>query len=202
MVRDLDAGGLTPDIGLVSQVAAAVRIPVRVMLRESASMFIKDGAELGVLHKKALEIRAFKVDGFVAGFLNPSTTDIDIAALQSIIAIGPEMKITFHRAFDELRDPIAAIGLLKTIPQIDRILTIGGAGSWAERRARLHQWQLCAAPEITILAGAGVLLPVISDLQQDPHITEMHVGRAARLPQENHGRVSRLQVAQLKGLSA
>jgi copper homeostasis protein CutC len=91
---------------------------------------------------------------------------------------------------------------LKTFPQVDRILTIGGTGSWPERKFRLHHWQRCAHPEITILAGAGVLLPVIVELHRDPEISEIHIGRAARVPQETSGRVSRVQVAQLKGLSA
>ena len=34
VVRDLEVGGLTPDFQLVEQIAGAVRIPIRVMLRE------------------------------------------------------------------------------------------------------------------------------------------------------------------------
>jgi copper homeostasis protein CutC len=35
VVRDLDRGGLTPSLGLVHDIVAAVRIPIRVMVRES-----------------------------------------------------------------------------------------------------------------------------------------------------------------------
>ena len=35
IVRDLDQGGLTPPFDLVEEIAAAVEIPIRVMLRET-----------------------------------------------------------------------------------------------------------------------------------------------------------------------
>jgi len=201
VVRDLACGGLTPDLGLVRAIAEAVDIPLRVMLRENSSMTLKSAGELERLCRTAAEIAALGVDGVVAGFIQDDA--VDVAAMRAIAAATPPgLKITFHRAFDDLSDPVRAIQTLKTIPQVDRILTVGGTGAWPERKVRLHEWQRIAAPEITILAGAGLLLPVITDLWLDSHISEVHIGRAARVPQETSGLVSRMQVAQVKGLSA
>jgi copper homeostasis protein len=200
VVRELALGGLTPDLALVRRIVDTVRIPVRVMLRETASMSLANLGELDILCRKAAEINVLLVDGIVAGFV--SDGQVDLATLRAIAKAAPKMSITFHRAFDVLPDPLQAIRDLKTVPQVDRILTIGGSGSWPERQSRLHQWQHCAAPEIKLLAGAGLLEPVIRDLQMDPYIGEIHIGRAARIPQENTGKVSRVQVAQLKGAPA
>jgi copper homeostasis protein len=200
VVRDLACGGLTPDLELVRQIQAAVQIPLRVMLRENASMELKESGELERLCATAAEMNDLRVDGMVAGFIEDDRADVD--TMRAICVAAPDLKITFHRAFDDLPDPIQAIQVLKTVPQVDRILTVGGNGSWPERRVRLHEWQRIAAPEITILAGAGLLMPVITDLQRDSQISEVHIGRAARVPQETDGHVSRVQVAQLKGLSA
>ncbi len=200
VVRDLEVGGLTPDLELVRRIAAAVHIPLRVMLRETGTMFLKNDAELDVLCQNAAELNSLRIEGMVAGFIRGDAVDCN-----TMLAIGraaPDLKITFHRAFDDLSDPFQAIRTLKTMPQVDRILTIGGKGSWPEQKLRLHHWQQAAAPEITILAGAGLLLPVITDLRSDSLISEVHVGRAARIPQETSGQVSRLKVAQIKGLSA
>ena len=161
---------------------------------------MQKAGELEMLCRFAEELNQIGVDGLVAGFVLDD--EVDTSALCAIANAAPALNITFHRAFDVLSDPLQAIRTLKTIPQIDRILTVGGVGPWPERKLRLHQWQHCAAPEITILAGAGLLEPIISDLCSDTHITEVHIGRAARMGQETTGQVSRVQVAQLKGLSA
>jgi copper homeostasis protein len=200
VVRDLEHGGLTPDPALVRQIVEAVHIPIRVMVRENSSMSLLDVQELDVLCRQATEISRLNVDGLVIGFVLNDM--VDVATLRAITEAAPKMKITFHRAFDVLPDPIQAIRVLKTVPQVDRILTTGGPGSWPARKLRLHHWQRCAAPEITILAGAGLLEPVITDLRDDLQISEIHIGRAARIPQETSGKVSRIQVAQLKGPSA
>jgi copper homeostasis protein CutC len=92
--------------------------------------------------------------------------------------------------------------LLKTIPQVDRILTTGGPGSWSARKLCLDEWQRIASPEITILAAVGLPVPPIDLLRCDSQIREIHVGRAARIPPEIGGQVSRIQIARLKGQPA
>ena len=42
LVRDLGRGGLTPDIALTAAVVDAVRIPVRVMIREDEPFVVSD----------------------------------------------------------------------------------------------------------------------------------------------------------------
>jgi copper homeostasis protein len=200
VVRDLDQGGLTPGIELVREIAQKVKIPIRVMLRENGSMALRNELELDVLCCHAAEISRIGVDGIVAGFVTDDK--VDVKTLQRITEAAPDLHITFHRAFDDLPDPLEAIRTLKTLPQVVRILTIGGSGTWPERRLRLHQWQQEAAPEIKILAGAGLQERVFQDLRADLYISEVHIGRAARIPQETSGRVSRIQVAQLKGSPA
>lgn len=200
VVRDLDRDGLTPSFDLVREIQARVNVPLRVMLRENETMALKNAQELELLAQKAAELNRLEVDGIVAGFV--SNGEIDVATLRAIASAAPKLKITFHRAFDALPDPLQAIETLKSIPQVDRILTIGGHGTWAARKLRLQSWQRHASPEITIMAGAGLLADVIADLRGDPEIREMHVGRAARIPQETGGRVSRLQVVRLKGQPA
>jgi len=201
VVRDMAAGGLTPDLELVAEIAARVAIPIRVMVREKPSMQVSDEQELHRLCSLALGFSHLPIDGLVLGFVTAENS-IDIDSLNAILHAAPRLRATFHRAFDCLADPLAGIVALKTISQVDRILTIGGGGSWLTRKARLHGWQQHAQPQITILAGTGVLPSVIADLAADATIEELHVGRAARSPCETSGCVSRLQVARLKGLCA
>jgi copper homeostasis protein len=196
LVRDLDTGGLTPEWEIIREVVAAVEIPVRVMLRENASMAVADAAELKALQTKAAQIQALPVDGLVIGWIT-SDGAVDVASLEAILAHA-NCHITFHRAFEHLADPFAALRVLKRFPQIDKILTNGGAGSWLERKQRLRAWSDAAAPEISILVGGGLSNTEIADLIADPQFPEVHVGRAARTPPENDGVLDAQKIALLK----
>ena len=196
LVRDLNTGGLTPEWKIFCEVAAAVSIPVRVMLRENASMTVADAAELKTLQTKAAQMQALPI-GLVMGWVT-SDGAVDVASLAAVLAHAGKCPVTFHRAFEHLTDPFAGLLALKSFPQIDKILTNGGAGSWLERKQRLRAWSDAAAPEIRILVGGGLSDTEIADLMADPQFPEVHVGRAARTPQENDGVLDAQKIALLK----
>jgi copper homeostasis protein len=194
LVRDLDAGGLTPTLQTIRSVIESVSIPVRVMLRDHPRMQILR-EEIPILAGEANEICAFPIDGLVIGAVAHGQPDLE--ALRAILGDSP-CRATFHRAFDEIEDPEQAILNLKTIPQIDRILTTGGSGSWAQRCTRLETWQALAAPEIRLIVAAGLYPePLLTSSQ---HGFEIHVGRAAREGHATSGRVRRELIAALKRL--
>ena len=198
LVRSLEVGGLTPPANVVEEVTRTLSIPVRVMLRENAGMTIEGLDELRALEEAANRLGQMPMDGFVLGFVRDGS--VDIAATREILGCAPNRPGTFHRAFEHVRDPLRAIHDLKQIPQIDRILTTGGEGSWAGRKQRLTAWQEAASPEIRILVGAGLCAATLTDIASDAHAMEVHVGRAARIPQTVEGVVDRDRVALLKSL--
>lgn len=195
-VRALGVGGLTPDPELVREVLRAVKIPVRVMLRQTPDMSSGGADEKRILKSCAEVFAGLPIDGLVLGFIRDGKPDI--AAVLDILSSAPGCRATFHRAFDELNDPIASIEELKRLPQVDRILTAGGQGDWPCRKKQLVEWQSAAEPSIRILVGAGLSRSVVSDLAGTAGLQEVHVGRAARLPQLVTGRVSREAVRLLK----
>ncbi len=192
VVRALDEDGLTPSPDLVRNIVKAVRIPVRVMVRENAGMTLGGQAELSTLCRHAEAFGRLSVDGLVLGFVRCG--EVDIEATRSVLAAAPHLKGTYHRAFEESVDPLTALASLKSIPQIDRVLTGGGPGSWAERKQRLIRYQDEAAPEIKILVGGSLTAPLIEDLSSGTNLTEFHTGRAARTPALASGMVRRGRV--------
>lgn len=197
-VRDLPAGGLSPEIDMVRKVLDAVAIPVRIMVRETASMTAGDDTEMELLRARAVEIARFPVHGLVAGFIRGGEIDLD--AMRRLLEPLPGIRVTFHRAFDEVANPLRAIDQLKTIRQIDRILTSGGTDAWPCRKHRLLDWQRAASPEITILVAAGLNPYVLEDLNREPPPFEFHVGRAARKSHLVTNPIDPHQIASLKSL--
>ncbi len=198
LVRSLETGGFTPSIELVRKIVETVSIPVRVMLRENASMSIGGQTEIETLQFHASTLADLPINGLVIGFVKDGL--MDLGAINEILAAAPNCHATFHRAFDHLPDRVRALQELKQLPQIDRVLTDGGEGSWAERKVRLVEWQRAAAPQIKLVFAAGLCASRVAEASQDLRDVEVHVGRAARIPQVISGTVCRSQVASLKRL--
>lgn len=197
LVRDLTRGGLTPALTLIEAVVKAVGIPVRVMLRESEAFVLADPGEPRRLHTVAREAHACGAAGFVLGFLRDGAPNV--SAVREVLGplAGP---VTFHRAFDDVERPLDAIAALALDARIDRVLTSGGAGAWGARLTGLKALRRAAPPQLTILPGGGIDDEALRDLAQGG-FSEAHVGRAARVPPEHHGRVRASRVAQLVALA-
>jgi copper homeostasis protein len=198
LVRDLDRGGLTPSFTLIEAVLEAVRIPVRVMLRDSEPFELGDRAELARLHAVARDADARGVEGFVAGFLRGGAADVESTREVLGALTNP---LTFHRAFDDAADALAALAALAGETRIDRVLTSGGSGEWPARFARLRALRLAAPPHLTILPGGGIDDDALRALAA-AGFPEAHVGRAARIPAGHFGRVRASRVAELVALAS
>jgi len=198
LVRAFEVGGLTPAPEIVEQVVRAVSIPVRVMLRENASMSATDAREIGELQLRARQLAQFAIDGLVLGFVKDGS--LDLATMGEVLAYVPGCRATLHRAFEHVGDAATAIQQVKAFPQIDRILTSGGEGSWPKRKARLVEWRAAAEPEIRILVGVGLRTSILAEMSHYPEEFEFHAGRAARIPHTTAGEVRRQEVAKLKAL--
>ena len=195
IVRNLELGGLTPSFETVQEICQRVAIPVRAMLRCSES-HIPAQHEVEMLSRQAEALAALDIDGVVLGFLREH--HVDVVLTRQVLSHAPKLKATFHRAFDETSHPLAEIGALKELRQVDRILTSGGSGPWETRAKRLERYQQAAAPEITILVGGGLdRVGIECLLSETAQLREFHTGRAVRIPAEASGAVRAERVKEL-----
>jgi copper homeostasis protein len=182
IIRNYEAGGLTPSQQTVREIVSAVRIPARVMLRETEPFVVKEKSEIDRLCQAALDFARLPIDGFVLGFLKESSEglQIDHDLVARLLACAPKLKATFHRAFEELPDPITAIAELKRHPQIDFILSRGHGESWDRELDRFVEWERAARPEIGMLPGGGTDGDAIKIFCKASKIRAFHIGRAVR----------------------
>lgn len=197
VVRDMRQGGLTPPLTLVRDIAAATPLPLRVMVRANGGYTLEDD-ELFPLREAAAAFADAGVHGLVVGFAHGGHPDLD--AVRRILDAAPGARATFHRAFDTLPDPLAAIAAIARLPAIDRILTRGGEGPAAARAARLAAWRGAAAGRLEIVAGGGVDEDALALFARQGVVREIHVGRAARDGGDPEGPVSAARVRHLKAL--
>jgi copper homeostasis protein len=199
IVRDLEAGGLTPPLDLVRAIAAETLLPLRVMVRENDGYDLRAG-ELHQLRRAAADFGALGVDGLVIGFALGGVPRLDDVA--RVLEAAPGVRATFHRAFDQLRDPVSAIDRIAALPQIDRILTSGGSGTPGERADRLAEYSARAGERLTIIAGYAVDEAMIAAIVRTGCVREAHVGRAVREDDRQDGPVSAERVRRLVRIGA
>lgn len=160
---------------------------------------------LQVLKKDVIAMKSAGADGVVVGVLKPDRT-IDVQRTAKLIAAARPMSVTFHRAFDDVRDPARALADLIKLGA-DRVLTSGlAATAWEGQhtiRALVHaaqgritilagepaasfwasagwiQWLTEGAGRGCACAGAGVNFDNVSHLIEATGVTEVHVGTGA-----------------------
>jgi copper homeostasis protein len=202
VISHYEVGGLTPSFDLVREITSTVRIPARVMLRESEPFVVTDEGEIERLRDAARAFARLPIDGFVLGFLKetPGALQIDHGLVSGVLACAPNLKATFHRAFEELPDPIGAIGEIKRHPQIDYILSGSGGAAWAEALGRFVEWEKAARPEIRILLGGGIDRDAVKFFCKDSTFRAFHAGRAVRQGEKIEGLVLAERVKELAEL--
>ena len=151
----LSEGGLTPSAGMM-EIASRLSMPVRAMIRPRAGSFTYNDADLDIMRRDIEEVAASALEGVVLG-CNDESGNLDETALAALVcharALG--LKITLHRSFDLVRDPLHALNVASTLG-IDTILTSGQqptAMAGLELIARLVQ--AAHATNIQIMAGGG-----------------------------------------------
>ena len=108
----------------------------------------------------------------MVGFLNPDGS-IDTELTRHFVAIAAPLPVTFHRAFDECKNP------LKALEQVidcgcKRILTSGCKPTSMEGAEMLQKLVKQADGRITILAGSGVTPENAVALREKTGVTEIH----------------------------
>ena len=149
----LSEGGLTPSYGLVQQVIAATDLPVMMMIRPRGGNFVYSPAEIEVMLADIEAAKSLGVAGVVLGCLD-AENNIDVELNRKLHERCGTLSATFHRAFDEVADPMLALSQIRELG-FDRILTSGLEPS-AEAGVGMIRRLVEASGELTIMPGAGV----------------------------------------------
>ncbi len=169
---NLGDGGTTPSLGMAAWALARSSLPVYPIIRCRGGGFVYSEAEQEIMLDDLCRFRELGCHGVVIGALT-STGDVDTDFVVRAAAAAGTMELTFHRAFDVCRDPLAAIDTLIDMG-VRRILTSGQSESvWAGRELIAELVRL-AAGRITIMAGGGVNEATIADVVAATGVTEVH----------------------------
>ena len=212
----LEVGGVTPSEQLIKDaLAVAGAVPVNVLIRPREGNFVYSEEEAEQMLASIELCKALRVTGVVIGALR-SDGSVDMDLMRRLVdaarphpgdaslshskdAIRP-LAITFHRAFDESRDPYEALEDIISLG-IERLLTSGHAptawegrfvlkelverastdmGSESSRASTLQSADVAvnsslqSTPRIVIMPGCGVTPANLPALAAFTRATEFH----------------------------
>lgn len=165
-------GGTTPSYGFMKTVREVVSIPIFPIIRPHGGDFLYSESAYRVMQKDIALAKELGFEGVVLGLLNADGT-IDADRTAKLVELAYPLEVTFHRAFDRAKDPLAA---LETIIQTgcSRILTSGQQPNAFDAKELIQQLVQQAANRIIIMPGSGVRASNIQELANFTCAQELH----------------------------
>lgn len=168
----LEVDGITPSFGLIKKAIELFQKNVFVLIRPREGDFVYSKSELEIMLDDIHLAKEMGVGGIVSGVLLQNNK-IDIERTQLLIAAAGSLPFTFHRAFDQIPDPISGLLTLEEIG-VKRILTSGQKENALEGKELLKTLNE-RATALTILAGAGINPTNVNEIVSYTKVSEIHL---------------------------
>jgi copper homeostasis protein len=154
LCADLLEGGITPSRGMMRQARVTADIGLHVIVRPRGGDFLFDDDEFAIMRSDIETAKAEGADGVVIGLLTRAG-EVDTVRTRELISLARPLSVTFHRAFDMIREPFDALGALIELG-VDRVLTSGQEATVLEGLPMVAELVRRAESRIVVMPGGGI----------------------------------------------
>jgi copper homeostasis protein len=172
LCANLRESGTTPSAGAIELAKELIRIPFHIMIRSRPGDFCYSTTELEVMARDIESAKRLGAAGVVLGVLTRDG-DVDACATRRLMEAARPLEVTFHRAFDVVRDPMDALERLVDLGA-ERVLTSGGEESAEEGIGFIRRLVEAAGGRIVVIAGAGVNAANAERIVRETGVREVH----------------------------
>ena len=169
----LDLDGITPSDETIDRVLESVQIPVKVMIRPRGGDFVYNSREVEMMIEKIQYCKAKKVPGVVFGVLDEKG-GLDLESISLLAKEAAPMEVTIHKAIDLTIDPVEAVRELRSLNNIDSILTSGKAPTADEGKEVIKAMIEAAEDRLEVIVAGRVKHNNLEDLHKKIHAREYH----------------------------
>ncbi len=162
LCQNLELGGVTPSLAFQEFALSFKSFETHTLIRCKVGGFIYSDYEKKIMLKDMENSVKLGIHGLVVGALNPKK-EIDLAFMTEIKSNFPNIELTFHRAFDDLKNPEIELENLIDLG-FNRILTSGGKKTVLEGRETIQKLISKADNRIEIMLGGGINAENISEI--------------------------------------
>jgi len=147
-------GGTTPSHGMIAVARKITSIALFPIIRPRGGDFLYAKPEFDSMIADVEQCRELGCDGVVIGMLAKDGS-VDVQRCAELIHRAGAMQVTFHRAFDRVKDPMKALEDVIGMG-CSRILTSGLHPNVELGKEMLRALVVAAGNRITIMPGSGV----------------------------------------------
>ena len=169
---NLTEGGTTPSYGTIKMVVEKLNIPAFVIIRPRGGDFYYTHEEIEIMKEDIKICKELGVKGVVIGALNRDNT-INYDAIKDMIDLAKPMSITFHKAIDELENPVTEVKKLANLG-VNRILTSGTKETALEGKNILREMIKEAGEDIIIIVAGKVTKDNLNEISNLIPAKEYH----------------------------
>lgn len=169
---NLAEGGTTPSYGTIKMVVKKLNIPAFVIIRPRGGDFYYTPEEIEIMKEDIKICKELGVKGVVIGALNRDNT-INYDAIKEMIDLAKPMSITFHKAIDELENPVTEVKKLANLG-VNRILTSGTKETALEGKNILREMIKEAGEDIIIIVAGKVTKDNLNEISNLIPTKEYH----------------------------
>lgn len=171
-------GGTTPSFGFIKAARERVSIELFPIIRPRGGDFLFSDDEFDIMKADVKVCKALGCDGVVIGLLQADGS-VDRKRTSRLVELAYPMDVTFHRAFDRVRDPWQALEDVISCG-CTRILTSGLHPSADLGKDVLKQLVEQAGHRIGIMPGSGVRASNISEIARYTGAEEFHTSARSK----------------------
>ena len=172
LCENLSVGGTTPSYGTVKICLEKLNIPIFPMIRARGGNFIYSKDEIEIMKEDIKIFKELGVKGLVLGCLT-SDNKIDLELTKTLVNLAYPMEITFHKAIDEISNPLDYIEDLVNIG-IKRILTSGGKATALEGKDLINEMIKKSNGRLKIVVAGKVTKENLNELSNLISADEFH----------------------------
>ncbi len=169
---NLIEGGTTPGYGTIVTARKNIDIGLNVIIRPRGGDFLYSDLDYDIMRRDIDFCGECGTNGIVIGILRADGT-VDVERTAMLIEMAHPMEVTFHRAFDMIRDPFS--GLEDVIATgANRILTSGHKNQVTDGTELIKQLVGKAHNRIIIMPGGGINISNIEMVARSTGAGEFH----------------------------
>lgn len=169
---NLYLGGTTPSYGTIKMAMEKLTIPAFPIIRPRGGNFHYSKEEIEIMKEDIKVCKSLGAKGVVLGVLT-ADNKVDFETLKELVDLASPMEVTFHKAVDELENPVEVIDRFVEIG-VKRILSSGTKETALEGKDILNAMIKKADNRIIILIAGKVTSDNFEEVAAAISSTEYH----------------------------
>lgn len=165
-------GGTTPSYGFIKAARDKLNVDLYAMIRPRGGDFFYSEEEFNIMKDDIAACKNLGCNGVVLGILTQEGA-VDKVRCEKLIGYAYPLEVTFHRAFDRVVDPFAALEDIIDMG-CERILTSGQQPKVPDGLLLIKELVDKAEDRIIIMPGSGVTSQNIISIAERTGAKEFH----------------------------